>query len=386
MLHLIFPIGSRSGWDICGKYLAIEISKLTDISLVTSSPITFDQIGDELEYCSISRLPINSIDEDYFDRTQNLLKGVSLRTLNDLDLSIWLGDIRSEITIGYTFYLGSPLTELQKASAKNLNIIIAGSSFSEVQLNNAGIENTRTIIQGINPQLFNPSSNLKSLFNDRFVIFSGGKFEFRKGQDIVLRAFKIFSDRHSDAILVNSWVNQWDFSLNTMFASCLIDFCFDSKDYVGSMNRLYQLNGIDPEKVITLSIKPSHLLSYIFKNSDIGLFPNRCEGGTNLMLMEYMACGKPVIATSKTGHSDIVREENSFSLKNYGPVSTRGDHSSEYPGWVEPDIEEILDHLETAYNDPDLCKKKGEAAGESLSELTWQKSALEFYQTTREFL
>ncbi len=386
MIYLFFPIGNKSGWDICGKYLTIEIAKLTDISLVTSSPVTPSQIGDDIEYHSISSLLINRINEDSFDRTQNLIKGVSLRTLNDFDLSVWLGDIRSETTIGYTFYLGSPLIDSQKDPARKLDMIVAGSSFSEHQLNNFGIKNTRTIIQGINPQIFNPSFNEKSLFRDRFVIFSGGKFEFRKGQDIVLKVFKIFSERHPEALLVNSWVNQWDFSLNTMSASRLIDFSFDFKDYMVSMNNLYQMNGIDPEKVITLPIRPSYQLTYVFKNSDIGLFPNRCEGGTNLMLMEYMACGKPVIATSKTGHSDIIRDDNSFALEIYGPVRTRGGFSSEYSEWVEPDIEEILEHLETAYDDRGLCIEKGKAAGDFLSELTWQKAAKEFYDTAMEFV
>ena len=33
----------------------------------------------------------------------------------------------------------------------------------------------------------------------------------------------------------------------------------------------------------------------VYRNSDVGLFSNRCEGGANLVLMECMACGKPVV-------------------------------------------------------------------------------------------
>ena len=41
------------------------------------------------------------------------------------------------------------------------------------------------------------------------VIFSGGKLELRKGQDLVVAAFKIFHARHPDALLISSWQNGW---------------------------------------------------------------------------------------------------------------------------------------------------------------------------------
>ena len=58
----------------------------------------------------------------------------------------------------------------------------------------------------------------REYFKDRFVIFSGGKFELRKGQDIVIRAVKIMQDRHHDVVLVNSWFNAWQQSIDTMSA------------------------------------------------------------------------------------------------------------------------------------------------------------------------
>jgi glycosyltransferase involved in cell wall biosynthesis len=386
MLHLFFPIGNGTGWATCGKHLALELCKRTEVGIVTTSKIIPDDIGDELEYFALSQIPVNSINEGRFDKENNRFKGVSVRMLNDFNLSLWLEDIKSEKTIGYTFYYGFPLSPEHRDSAKQLELVVAGSSFCEQQLNKAGIENTKTIIQGINPQIFNPTNSAKSLFKDRFVVFSGGKFEFRKGQDVVIRAFKIFSDKHPDALLINSWFNLWEFSLSTMAASTLIEFSFDFKDYMASMKNLYKMNGLDPDKVITLPIKPSFQLAHIYKNTDVGLFPNRCEGGTNLMLMEYMACGKPVIAAAETGHADVVKEDNAFPIKNCAPVKMKEGDFSEYQGWVEPDVDEILSHLEAAYDNQELCKQKGEAAGRFLSGLTWQKAATEFYEIAKGFM
>ena len=166
-----------------------------------------------------------------------------------------------------------------------------------------------------------------------------------------------------------------------MAESRLINFNFNIDEPVKSYNQLYINNGIDPKKVITLPIKPPHQLASIFKNSDVGLFPNRCEGGTNLILMEYMACGKPAIATIRTGHADIVNSDNSFAIEQYSSVNPRHGNPSDFEGWVEPDIEEIVNLLENAYDNKEACINKGLTAGEFLKNITWKKAALKFFRS-----
>ena len=46
---------------------------------------------------------------------------------------------------------------------------------------------------------------------------------------------------------------------------------------------------------------PKYLIS-----SDTALFPNRCESGTNLVAMEAMAAGIPVILSNNSGHLDLI--------------------------------------------------------------------------------
>ena len=138
MIYLFFPIGNTSGWDICGKYLTLELSKIGDVSIVTASQIVPDKIGDELEHYAVNKIPINSIDEKDFDRKENRLKGVSIRTLNDFDLSLWLDEIHSENVIGYTFYIGPPPASEDIHSAKKLNLIVQ-KIFGLTKLNNKTI-------------------------------------------------------------------------------------------------------------------------------------------------------------------------------------------------------------------------------------------------------
>ena len=52
----------------------------------------------------------------------------------------------------------------------------------------------------------------RSLFfkiNASMISTPGGKLEMRKGQDIIIRAFRLFSQRVPEAVLVTAWHNPW---------------------------------------------------------------------------------------------------------------------------------------------------------------------------------
>ena len=121
-------------------------------------------------------------------------------------------------------------------------------------------------------------------------------------------------------------------------------------------------------------------MSEIYSNTDLGLFPNRCEGGTNLVLMEYMACGKPVIASYSSGHRDVLTKENSIPLRSLHPFTVQNQEGRILYNWEEADLDEIIAGLEWAYWHRDELKNIGKTAGEDLAELIWEKSARQFYE------
>jgi hypothetical protein len=53
-------------------------------------------------------------------------------------------------------------------------------------------------------------------------VFSGGKLEYRKAQDIVLAAFRIFVNRHKEALLVTAWHCPWQGLAGALDASGLV--------------------------------------------------------------------------------------------------------------------------------------------------------------------
>src|SRR5262249_50882180 len=89
-------------------------------------------------------------------------------------------------TAGVVFREHSTCDAEGRGRADQLSLIIAGSRWNEQVLRANGIVATTTVLQGVDTALFHPSPRT-GRFRDRFVIFSGGKLEFRKGQDLVLK-------------------------------------------------------------------------------------------------------------------------------------------------------------------------------------------------------
>jgi len=238
-----------------------------------------------------------------------------------------------------------------------------------------GINNCGLLIQGIDPDIFYPIAEIKS--HDNFVVFSGGKFELRKGQDLVLEAMKILQEKYSDIILVNAWQNLWPETMDSMGTSPYINYEYKEGSWLEVMNHIYQINGLDPKRIVTLGLVPNDELREIYKQTDIGVFPNRCEGGTNLVLMEYMACGKPVVASNTSGHRDIVSKNNALLLNDLTDIHIVNANKELTSRWQDPSLDEIISTIEFAYHHRAEIQKIGVKAGQDLKAFTWEKSALQ---------
>jgi len=374
-LTITMPIGTNFGWGICGRYLTKEISQLCNVELITED-FDLSMVKDEDELNILENLRIKKIQNKTAAHTNYPI----LQAIQGIDLKPWLIQAKNHRCIGYTFFERDRINfqDIQRANAY-YDMIVAGSSWCESILQQNNCRYTRTIIQGIDEALFNPAGNKKNKYRDQFVIFSGGKMELRKGQDLVISAIKIIQEKYSDILLVNLWFNLWTPSLDTMNISPYIHFEMPGTDYFAAMKHLLHINGINHNRVITLPPLPNTEMSEIYKNTDIGLFPNRCEGGTNLVLMEYMACGKPVIASYTSGHKDVLNDSNSLLLKNLQPFKVQDKGGNRLYRWDDPSLDEIISKLEYAYWHRDDLKLIGEKAGDDLAKMTWKKSAKQFY-------
>ena len=128
-------------------------------------------------------------------------------------------------------------------------------------------------------------------------------------------------------------------------------------------------NGIPADAFVDLGWLPNRTMPAVLRDMDAAVFPNRCEGGTNLVAMEAMACGVPCVLSANTGHLDIMTEDNCFALNDQRPVtSPNGDTSM----WRESQVEQIVEQLEQIYTDQTLARQRGEAGASFISNLSWQ--------------
>ncbi len=275
------------------------------------------------------------------------------------------------VNVGLVFFEGSSLSPAAVQSANEFDFVVAGSSWNASVLKQHGVRNVESIIQGIDPTLFHPAP-ATGAFRDRFVIFSGGKLEFRKGQDIVVAAFREFCKRHPDALLLTSWHNHWPRLMQTIGQK---GYVTGPPQVAGKKLLLPQWlkqQGIPPRNVLDMGLVPNHMMASIIREANLAVFPNRCEGGTNLVAMESMACAVPCVIAANTGQLDLVGDQqHCFVLKEQHPIdSTPGFSGTE--GWGESNVEELLSHLEWAYNHRDQLVEVGQRGHEFIGKWTWE--------------
>lgn len=381
-IWLVMPTGATHGWGVCGKYLAIEMSSLTDLHFITNS-IEGEKKNDPGLFAQLSRVytPRETLQSLQDPGGRLRLDHPVLQAISGPELRPWEFEVRSPRTVGYTFFEKTALKEDDVSRAGGYyDLVVAGSTWCRDILRDLGLKTCAAVLQGVDTGRFHCGLSVKTRFKDRFVVFSGGKIEFRKGQDLVIRAFKALQDRHDDVLLVNCWYNYWDSATATMSLSPYIRFEMPKGDYIRAVSHLLKVNGIRLENALILPPIPNAQMGRIYRDSDCGLFPNRCEGGTNLVLMEYMACGKPVIGSWNSGQKDVLSSDHALLLNHQRPVNIMQPDGSLYALWSEPSLEEIVEKLEWAYHHREEMSEIGAKGGEFMSRFTWEKAAREFHE------
>ena len=276
------------------------------------------------------------------------------------------GGITGRTTAGVIFFEDTNIPNAADIST-DYSVILAGCSWCEEILRSRGVDNVATVIQGIDPSLFHPAPRA-DLLAGRFAVFSGGKLEHRKAQDLVLLAFRAFAQRHPEAILVTAWHSPWPIAALTLNGNpdiTPIGFLADGKADVAGWAAA---NGLRPDQFIDVGMIPNHQMARVLREMDVALFPNRCEGGTNLVAMECMACGIPTIVSDNTGHKDLVATNGTYTLTRQGPVIAE-DKGTE--GWGESSIEEIVEALEQVWRDRAEARRRAAVGAEAMARWSW---------------
>lgn len=279
--------------------------------------------------------------------------------------------------VGAIFFEDTAIDGEARARLDRYRLIITGSTWNETVLRAEGLTRVATVIQGVDGALFHPPPVPRPR-GDAFRIFSGGIPSFRKGHDLVLKAFKVFRQRRPDAVLVTAWQSHWpDLARDLAAETGLPEPPIDGDGRIDVVT-WGLMNGLPEGSVIDLGPVPNRAMPAILGQMDCALFPNRGEGGTNLVAMEAMACGLPCVLSLNTGHLDIALPGQCLGLTQQTPVPGPRTLIRGTQGWGESAVEEIVARLDQLWSDPALGISLGAAAAEALARRDWNAQIAQF--------
>lgn len=200
----------------------------------------------------------------------------------------------------------------------------------------------------------------------RFI--NAGKWEIRKGHDILLQAFLRAFGPEDDVELV-----------------MLCDNPFLSPEETNEWVSYYKNSPLGNKVRIPMRLQTHKEVADLFATCHCGVFPSRGEGW-NLEALELLSMGRHVIATPVTAHTDYLNSENSILV----PV---GDKDKAYDGkwffgqgnWYQLNditIETLANAMKTMHRlRQDGVMGLNEVGIETAKKLSWENAARKICET-----
>ena len=357
-LYVSVPVGNMHGAGVMGTNLVPALAKHVNVKLLAALPIGH---------------PLTPyIDPDYNQERPYAVDGPMLHLATGgasflpFNRDVWSWNRN----VGYIF-IEFPRQARSYAphGHRYYNQLVAGSTWCRDKLIEMGFPNTTVAIQGIDFETFRPDPDIKPLDDGKFYIFSGGKAEYRKGTDIVIAAFKILSEKHKDMHLVAAWGNHWLQTMDSLSASPYIKWVASiGADWQQRLRSNMTFHGILNDRYTILPFYPNSQMADIYRRCHLGVFPNRCEAGTNMVMTEFMACGVPVVATRATGHIDVINHATAYCAN----AGIEDDNC-----FFEPSLEGVIAEIEYAYAHRSDAIAVGKAGKDWVGRFTWDQCAVD---------
>lgn len=220
-------------------------------------------------------------------------------------LKIWHAP-QLKYMIGRSLQVGMPIFELDRMlpvevhQLNSIDRIIVASEWAAGVLQMSGVKTPIGVASyGVDRNIFRPAEhNLENSIakDDATKFLAIGKWEVRKGHDIIVEAFnKAFSEADNVSLIMN---------------------CHNP--FIGNRNaeweQMYQESKLG-EKIYVFNnrLQNQYNVATLMQSVDCGLFPARAEGW-NLEALEMLSCGKQIIITDGTAHREYVNFRNSFLI------------------------------------------------------------------------
>ena len=268
------PINSL-GYGIASTYLLNALSKTTKVNLFSIGPI---EVTNQL---------INQA-----------LENVKTADFTAPTVKIWhQHDLISRVGRGkyyaFPFFELDNFTDVEKINLRCPDEFIVASEWAKNILQNFVEQPVNVVPLGVDTDIFYPSQNE----NGPYRFFNVSKWEIRKGHDILIECFnRAFSEDD-------------DVELHLMCNNPFLQGQLAHKMY--EWEALCKTSKLSDKIILHDRVNAHEDVANFIRQMDCGVFPSKAEGW-NLELLESMACGKPVIATNYSAHTEFCNTSNSF--------------------------------------------------------------------------
>lgn len=248
--------------------------------------------------------PIGKPNITYGDRAAECLNSTHYMAKEELDpkaptLVVWHEFGLFEKALGQSTKIGLSffeLSALDKNRLNNLNsmdINIQASEWGANVLRHNGVKSEIKVIPcGFNPEVFYPKVNQSTTYK----FFNIGKMEYRKGHDVLIKAFERTFDKSDDVELHMLWENPF---LNEQ----------RKMEWVAQ----YKGGKLSDRVFFRQQFNSDLGLANFIRSMDCGVFPTRSEG-FGLPILQSIACGKQIITTDYSAHTEYATPHNSSLL------------------------------------------------------------------------
>lgn len=354
-LQIIGPFASEYSLAKVNRNLAIALKQQT----------TDFEISLWADQFFADKLPASSDYERYPD-----LKTLYTQTKQSADIAIFnsfpksphddygLEQINAPIKLAYLAWEETIFPKHFVAECnKNLHGILVTSKHVARVFRNSGITLPMLNVgEGVNLDLekFNSSYRLKTRKKFKFLHISSG--HFRKGVDILLKAYFNQFKKTDDVALVLKIFPNVDSQVEQI------------------LNGLDLKNGPELEIIRSNDLTESDMAA-LYQQTDAVVLPSRAEG-FGLPMAEAMLMQKPLITTGYSAQTDFCNPDNSW-LIDYQMIESRS--SLDTPGAMvaEPDLDQLQQHMQYLVDHIDSAevREKVTSAYQLIKTFSWSKTA-----------
>ena len=285
---------------------------MNSISIITPlNQLGYGQVGINLtlelsKFCKLSLFPIGQIGNINKNEKKIITSCLNNAKMPDFDaptVRIWHQHDMSQFVgrgprIGFPIFELDRFTDQEKHHLNNLDSVIVCSQWAkEIVCKETRHSENKVFVAplGVN------NYGIKPVITDGSTkFFTCGKWEIRKGHDIIVKAFNQAFEEDDDVEL-----------------HMMCDNPFLSPKQQKEWENLYLDSDLGHKVRFVSRVSEHKQVLEIMSKMDCGVFVSRAEGW-NLELLEMMSLGKEVIATICTAHQEFCDENNSCPIHVFG--------------------------------------------------------------------